>query len=118
MWKDRLDSSWRSFTEIMIQLGDKSQWLIANKEEFQTGYQPTPSCTQQVTIKKSSWKSSPYNLNWCKRIGQPQDPWVSVSCNHHQCSDIDTQSMIYGENGYHAWNVAKNNHNGSNIYIR
>ena len=75
----------------MFTTGDKSKWLITNKDQIvDINY----SLEAKMVI-LSSTKETSYAVQWYNRAGKAEDPWISLS--NHASED---NTILYGENSY------------------
>ena len=118
-----------SFNDFLFTTGDKQKWLITNKSSVYDGWTATVSCgdsTGQVLKSSSNPNGETQIVNWCKRVGQSEDPWISIESHGHNGNsgavDSFEHSMLYGEKNaseyYDGWDYYLNNLNGVSVYIR
>lgn len=107
------------YSELRIATGDGVKWLVAPRSSFTI---VTESCGTGIPVSRSHVNPSPYNVAWCARSFQPEDPWVSVydhaSFGLNAATDNDTHSMLYGEGSNAVWMYWLTNRNGSNVFVR
>ena len=66
----------------------------------------------------------PYDILWCKRRRNPEDPWISATDHHNPpggmaVQNTDDHSMLYGEAfGMNNWDYFVLNRQGANVWVR
>lgn len=111
-----------NYNEVLLSTGNKQKWLITDKSSIYNTWNNDCNINNAIVYKSSLNINGPAkNVAWCKRVQNPEDPWISIE-NHSSygisgSTDSNTHSMLYGENSP-VWLYYLNNYNGSNIYIR
>lgn len=108
-WSIRFDQV--DFDEFAFVTGDKLLWLKISKSELLNSYY-----TKGLrTIDSSSISPTPYKARFSHRLGNPQDPWVSLKDNS-ECTG-ENACMLYAESSTMNNYAALVNHEGADVYI-
>jgi hypothetical protein len=109
-----------NFDQFLFTSGDRSKWLIADKDQVIGGFYSGV----KKTIVKSSDRSTPIARSWYRRSGVSEDPWISIE-DHGNCLSTSNYCIVYGEGNYNGGHGRSYNsyhymatHGGAKVYIR
>jgi hypothetical protein len=115
-----------SFAEFRFSTGDEARWLIVSTHGvYDDWVGGVGGCGEMVDVDSSHLSAAPYTVDWCKRTGVSEDPWISAT-DHNSAigggrfADTDDHSMLYGEaTGYsYVWGYFVSARNGANVWVR
>ena len=97
-----------TYNQFLFTSGDRTKWLIANKESVFGIYSNSPR-----NILRSSKYSVGTSKRWYKRSGLREDPWISIDDHNNG------YKIVYGGNSFtgRQFDYIRNN-GGMKVYIR
>lgn len=114
------------FTQFRFATGDEQRWLIVDSSEVYDGWAAGAGvCGEEVVITSSHISATSYRIDWCKRTGAAEDPWISAT-DHNAAigggylADTDDHSMLYGEStgSAYIWGYFVSARDGANVWVR